>query len=243
MFTPEIIETENTTKPLLQVAHAILKYRLETSNECSEKYRKNEERKIAKLENEMENNPDGDYTSSGIHYEALFYTALYNRHPFDDPYHGPSVFVSTGQEDQRGIDFIIKTKKSTFPIDVTTNPKQYPKKLRNRNTLSILLPMEDPRTKKEFLSYFRVGLYPNNLEDFLQRTFWLNTYIMNNKHSNYTVWVKDKGKKVKPSSKRYQQTISPFQLPTFENTYDINISKSKQQSILDLLSVVKNSNP
>jgi hypothetical protein len=184
-----------------------------------------------------------EYFRNGIHHEALFFTALSQRYSPNFQYQNPHIEFSTGNQDQKGIDFILKTKNRDFRIDVTINPETYPQKLQSHHALPLLLPMIDPETEKNFLNYFRTYLLDNDLEDFLRETFWLNTYILNNKHKNYSIWVKQKGKKRhKPCSARYSEK-SIIEIPHYKEEHQIVISKRKHQLMSNLLSVIKNPTP
>jgi hypothetical protein len=230
---------EENTKPLLRIAREILEYRLSTCNQCPSSYAMYQRDQIAALDKEIEEENPG-YFRNGIHHEALFFAALNQRYSANPPYQTPRILFSTGNEDQRGIDFILQTRNRNFRIDVTINPEAYPKKLRAHHALPLLLPMIDPETEKNFLNYFRTYLFDNDLEDFLRETFWLNTYILNNKHKNYSIWVKQKGrKKNKPCSARYTEK-SIVEIPHYREEHQIVISKRKRQLMLNLLSVIKN---
>lgn len=238
----ENIELETKISPLLQVSRDITSYRLQTSTNGSYKYREQQGQLLLYLEEQL-NCEEPHCLTKGIHYESLFFTALANRYQPNNQFNNPKVSVSTGDQDQKGIDFIIFTKTNKFPIDVTVNPGEYPKKMRNRNSLSLLLPEIDPDTRKRYLSYFETTLLDTDLEDFLQKVFLLNSAILNNCHPNYTLFIKNgKKKKVeKPSSKRpFNEEL--FGFSNYSGKHRITISKSVYQNTMNLLSIIKNPN-
>jgi hypothetical protein len=235
----ETSQLDQNEKPLLEVAREILEYRLQTCDNCPSSYARYQREQITSIDKEIEKGNPG-YFRNGIHHEALFFTALEQRYAPNYPYQNPHVSCSTGDQDQRGIDFLIKTKNSAFKIDVTINPKSYPKKLKSNHALPLLLPMVDPDTEKNFLNYFKTHILERDLEDFLKETFWLNTYILNNKHKNYSVFVKEKGKKKsQPCSRRYSE-LPEIKIPHYTTNHQIYLSKKKRQLMLNLLSVIRN---
>ena len=236
----ENIELETKASPLLQVSRDITSYRLQTSTNGSYKYREQQGQLLLYLEEQL-NCEEPHCLTKGIHYESLFFTALANRYQPNNHFNNPKVSVSTGDQDQKGIDFIVFTKSNKFPIDVTVNPGEYPKKMRNRNSLSLLLPEIDPDTRKRYLSYFKTNLLDTDLEDFLQKVFLLNSAILNNCHPNYTLFIKNgKKKKVeKPSSKRpFNEEL--FGFSNYSGKHSITINKSVYQDTMNLLSIIKN---
>lgn len=238
----ENIELETKTSPLLQVSRDITSYRLQTTTDGSQKYKEQQGQLLLYLEDQL-NCKEPHCLTKGIHYEALFFTALANRYEPNNHFNNPRIAVSTGQEDQKGIDFIVFTKSNKFPIDVTVDPGGYPRKMRNRNSLSLLLPEIDPDTRKRYLSYFEKHLLDTDLEDFLQKVFLLNVAILNNCHPNYTVFIKNgkKNKVEKPSSKRpFDEEL--FGFSNYDGKYKITISKSVYKNIMNLLSIIKNPN-
>jgi hypothetical protein len=236
------IELEKKVSPLLQVSRDITSYRLETATNSSHKYRGQQSQLLLYLEDQL-NCEEPHCLTKGIHYESLFFTALANRYEPNNYFNNPKIAISTGQEDQRGIDFIVFTKSNKFPIDVTVDPGGYPKKMQNRNSLSLLLPEIDPDTRKRYLSYFEKHLLDTDLEDFLQKVFFLNVAILNNCHPNYTIFVKNgkKNKVEKPSSKRpFDEEL--FGFSNYGEKHRITISKSVYQDTMNLLSIIKNPN-
>lgn len=238
----ENIELEIKVSPLLQVSRDITSYRLQTSTNGSYKYREQQGQLLFQLEEQL-NSEEPHCLTKGIHYEALFFTALASRYQPNNYFNNPKISVSTGDQDQKGIDFIVFTKSNKFPIDVTANPEGYPRKMRNRNSLSLLLPEIDPDTRKRYLSYFEQHLLDTDLEDFLQKVFLLNTAILNNCHPNYTLFIKNgKKKKVeKPSSKRpFNEKL--FGFSNYGGKHKITINKSVYQDTMNLLSIINNPN-
>lgn len=238
----ENIELETRISPLLETSWDITNYRLQTSSNNAYGYREQQGQLLLYLEEQL--NCERPYClTKGIHYEALFFTALVNRYQSNNYFNNPKISVSTGDQDQKGIDFIMYTRSSVFPIDVTVDPGGYPRKMRNKNSFSLLLPEINPDTRKRYLSYFEQHLLDTDLEDFLQKTFFLNIAILNNRHPNYTIFVKNgKRKKVeKPESKR------PFDAELFgfsknKGKHEITITKSVYQNTMNLLSIIKNPN-
>lgn len=238
----ENIELETKASPLLQVSRDITNYRLQTTTNGSHEYREQQGQLLLSLEEQL-NSEEPHCLTKGIHYEALFFTALANRYQPNNYFNNPKISISTGDQDQKGIDLIIFTKSNKFPIDVTVDPGGYPKKMRNKNSLSLLLPEIDPDTKKRYLSYFEEHLLDTNLEDFLQKVFYLNSAILNNCHPNFTVFVKNGRKKKieKPSSKRpFDEKL--FGFSNYGGKHSITISKSVYQDTMNLLSIIKNPN-
>jgi hypothetical protein len=238
----ENIELETKAPPLLQVSRDITSYRLRTTTNGSYKYREQQGRLLLYLEEQL-NSEEPHCLTKGIHYESLFFTALANRYEPNNHFNNPKIAVSTGQEDQRGIDFIIFTKSNKFPVDVTVDPGGYPRKMKNKNSLSLLLPEIDPDTRKRYLGYFEEHLLDTDLEDFLQKVFFLNVAILNNCHPNYTVFVKNGKKKKagKPTSSRpFDEEL--FGFSNYGGKHKITISKSVYQDTMNLLSIIKNPN-
>ncbi len=238
----ENIELETKISPLLQVSRDITDYRLQTSTNGSYEYREQQAQLLLYLEEQL--NRENPYClTKGIHYESLFFIALANRYEPNNYFNNPKVSISTGDQDQKGIDLIIFTKSNKFPIDVTVDPRGYPKKMRNKNSLSLLLPEIDPDTRKRYLSYFEKHLLDEDLEDFLQKVFFLNSAILNNCHPNYTLFVKNgKKKKIeKPTSKRpFDERL--FGFSNYKHKHEITITKSVYQDTMNLLSIIKNPN-
>lgn len=238
----ENIELQTKVSPLLEVSRDITSYRLQTTTNGSYEYREQQGQLLLYLQEQL-NSKRPYCLTKGIHYEALFFTALANRYQYNNYFNNPKISVSTGDQDQKGIDFTIFTKSNKFPIDVTVDPSAYPKKMRNKNSLSLLLPEIDPDTRKRYLSYFEQHLLDSDLEDFLQKIFLLNSAILNNCHPNYTLLVKNgKRKKVeKPSSKRpFDEEL--FGFSNYGGKHRITISKSVYQDTINLLSIIKNPN-
>ena len=238
----ENIELETKISPLLQVSRDITNYRLQTSDNCSYEYREQQGQLLLYLEEQL-NCQEPHCLTKGIHYEALFFTALACRYQHNNYFNNPKISVSTGDQDQKGIDFIVHTKSNKFPIDVTVDPGAYPRKMRNRNSLSLLLPEIDPDTRKRYLGYFEQHILDTDLEDFLQKVFFLNVAILNNCHPNYTLFTKNgKKKKVeKPNSKRpFDKEL--FGFSNYTRKHQISISKSIYKDTMNLLSIIKNPN-
>jgi len=238
----ENIELEKKVSPLLQISREITSYRLRTTTNGSHKYREQQSQLLLYLEDQL-NCEEPHCLTKGIHYESLFFTALANRYEPNNYFSNPKITISTGQEDQRGIDFIVFTKSNKFPIDVTVDPGGYPKKIQNRNSMSLLLPEIDPDTRKRYLSYFEQQILDTDLEDFLQKVFFLNVAILNNCHPNYTIFVKNgkKKKAMKPSSNRpFDEEL--FGFSNYGEKHKITISKSVYQDTMNLLSIIKNPN-
>ena len=151
--------------------------------------------------------------------------------------------ISTGEQDAKGIDFILKTKSNDFPIDVTINPDEYTRKLKNKNSISILLPIVDPDTESTYLKYFKHTLLQNDFEYFLEKTFLLNTYVINNLNKNFKVYIKEERGKVRHTSKRHKKAMLTFEFPGIKKKYKVTITPEKIQSIFNTLSIIKNPNP
>ena len=236
------IELETEVSPLLRTSWNITNYRLQTSTNESYEYREQQRQLLLYLEEQL-NNERPLCLTKGIHYEALLFSALANRYQPNKHFNSPNISISTGDQDQKGIDFIVCTKSNKFPIDVTVDPSAYPRKIRNKNSLSLLLPEIDPDTKKRYLSYFEQHLLDTDLEDFLQKVFLLNMAILNNRHPNYTLFVRNGRRKEieKPSSRRpFDEELLGFS--NYKRRHKITITKSVYQDTMNLLSIIKNPN-
>ncbi|MHC1716302.1 MAG: hypothetical protein AB9915_00170 [Candidatus Dojkabacteria bacterium] len=219
-------EEEKRLDSVIQVAFDILNYRLETLGPDKQKYKNLVNREITDLYRFR----NGEQTSfpAGILNEALFFIACKDNLPIN-------IAISTGEEDVYGVDFYLGPK--SLPIDVTTNRREYPRKLKKRSKVTIILP-----------GIFSTEDLSVDTREFLLAVYNLNMEILNNRYADLNVLVKTEKRKKGKKTKKSISLATSFKYGEKEvheatdRTRKMRMDKGRHDELIRVLSMIKNFN-
>ncbi len=218
---------------ITESAYNILQYRLQTTPEyeCFDEYKNNLKHSIS----EIERNPQ--YHISGITYEALFYESCKDILSVD-------LRISDGIEDARGIDFFLTTSSKSFAVDVTSDIRKYPQKVKDTDKCTLMLP-----SKMEYHLKISRGEYIDPYE-YINDVYKLNMMILANRNPDFQIILKSGNHKdghrppkfLKcPSLGKYTYMKKPKRKNNCSQ--EVIMAKSIYEKTLAILSILNNTNP